>query len=96
MILLVLVVGLLSLAYYYYVQIIKKYASLFKIPGPRGNFFLGNALDFKSSEGKYYFVGINYLILISNRELYGIIALYWNEISVKYVITDKFYFCSIR
>lgn len=58
MMLLVLVVGLLSLAYYYYVKNIKKYASLFKVPGPRGNFFLGSALDFKSSEGKYYSVGV--------------------------------------
>lgn len=54
MLLLVFIAGLLSLAYYYYLNNIKRYESLFKVPGPRGNFFLGSALDFKTSEGINY------------------------------------------
>lgn len=52
MIFVVFVVSVLSLLYYYYVTEIKKYKSLLEVPGPRGNFLLGSALDFKSSEGK--------------------------------------------
>lgn len=52
MIVLAFVVALISLACYYYINTIKKYESLYKIPGPRGNFFLGSALDFKSADGE--------------------------------------------
>lgn len=52
MILVVFVVGVLSLLYYYYLIKFRKYKSLFEVPGPSGSFLLGNALDFRSSEGK--------------------------------------------
>lgn len=84
MILLLFVVGLISFIYYYYVNEIKKYESLFKVPGPRGNFLLGNALDFKNSEGNIFAYGQVSLVEVElfRQKILATVLTQWDKIFI--------------